>query len=62
MRMSRRFLLFMAGFFSSMLVLTPLRDLLLLAGILALSPAHVYILRYSSADAAALLAIFATAE
>jgi hypothetical protein len=33
--------LFMAGFFSSLLVLTLLRDVLLLAGILALSPPHV---------------------
>ena len=53
--------LFMAGFFSSMLVLTLLRDLLLLVGILALSAPHVYILRTASADAVGVLAVFATA-
>jgi predicted MPP superfamily phosphohydrolase len=53
--------LFMAGFFSSMLVLTLLRDLLLLPGIFALSAAHVHILRSVSAFAVAGLAVFATA-
>ena len=53
--------LFMAGFFSSLLVLTLLRDLLLLAGILALSPAHVYTLRSVTAAAVAVLAVIATA-
>jgi predicted MPP superfamily phosphohydrolase len=53
--------LFMAGFFSSLLVLTLLRDLLLLAGILALSQAHVYTLRSVSAAAVLVLAAFATA-
>jgi predicted MPP superfamily phosphohydrolase len=52
--------LFMAGFFSSLLVLTLLRDLLLLVGILALSAAHVYLLKSVSADAVAALAVFAT--
>jgi predicted MPP superfamily phosphohydrolase len=53
--------LFMAGFFSSLLILTLLRDLLLLAGILALSPAHVYTLRSVTAAAVAVLAVIATA-
>jgi predicted MPP superfamily phosphohydrolase len=53
--------LFMAGFFSSLLVLTLLRDLLLLAGILALSPPHVYMLRSVTAAAVAVLAVVATA-
>ena len=53
--------LFMAGFFSSMLVLTLLRDLLLLAGIFALSAAHVHILAEVSATAVVALAVFATA-
>ncbi len=53
--------LFMAGFFSSMLVLTLLRDLLLLVGILALSAPRVYILRTVSADAVGALAVLATA-
>src|SRR5882757_1528319 len=52
--------LFMAGFFSSLLVLTLLRDLVLLAGILALSPAHVYTLRSVTAAAVAVLAVIAT--
>ena len=53
--------LFIAGFFSSMLVLTLLRDLLLLVGILALSAAHVHILKTASANAVAALSVFATA-
>jgi len=53
--------LFMAGFFSSMLVFTLLRDLVLLAGILALSAPHVYILKTASANAVAALSVFATA-
>jgi predicted MPP superfamily phosphohydrolase len=58
--------LFMAGFFSSMLVLTLLRDLLLLVAIpvltiLASSSAHVYILKTASATAVAALSVFATA-
>ena len=53
--------LFMASFFSSLLVLTLLRDLLLLFGILALSAAHVYSLEKASADAVAVLSLFATA-
>jgi uncharacterized protein len=53
--------LFMAGFFSSLLVLTLLRDFLLLAGILALSPPHVYMLRSVTAAAVAVLAVVATA-
>jgi predicted MPP superfamily phosphohydrolase len=53
--------LFMAGFFSSLLILTLLRDLVLLAGILALSPAHVYTLRSVTAAAVAVLAVIATA-
>jgi predicted MPP superfamily phosphohydrolase len=52
--------LFMAGFFSSLLVLTLVRDLVLLAGILALSPAHVYTLRSVTAAAVAVLAVIAT--
>jgi predicted MPP superfamily phosphohydrolase len=56
----------MAGFFSSILVLTVLRDLLLLVAIpvltiLALSSAHVYILKTASATAVAALSVFATA-
>ena len=53
--------LFMAGLFSSLLVLTLLRDLVLLAGILALSPPHVYTLRSVTAAAVGILAVFATA-
>jgi predicted MPP superfamily phosphohydrolase len=58
--------LFMAGFFSSMLVLTLLRDLLLLVAIpvltiLALSAAHVHILETASATAVAAFSVFATA-
>jgi uncharacterized protein len=53
--------LFMAGFFSSLLVLTLLRDVLLLVGILALSPVHVYTLRSVSAAAVGVLAVLATA-
>jgi len=53
--------LFMASFFSSLLVLTLLRDLLLIVGILALSAAHVYILRTVSAVAVAVISLFATA-
>lgn len=58
--------LFMAGFFSSLLVLTLLRDLLLLVAspvltIVALSAAHVYILKTASANAVAALSVFATA-
>jgi predicted MPP superfamily phosphohydrolase len=53
--------LFMAGFFSSILVLTLLRDLLLLVAILALPSAHVYILKTASANAVAALSVFATA-
>jgi predicted MPP superfamily phosphohydrolase len=53
--------LFMAGFFSSILVLTLLRDLLLLVAILTLSSAHVYILKTASATAVAALSVFATA-
>src|SRR5579862_3672182 len=49
--------LFMAGFFSSILVLTLLRDLLLLGSILALSAAHVYILKTASANAIAALSV-----
>jgi predicted MPP superfamily phosphohydrolase len=52
--------LFMAGFFSSVLVLTLLRDLLLLFGILALSGPHVYLLERASASAVAALSVFAT--
>jgi uncharacterized protein len=52
--------LFMAGFFSSMLVLTLLRDILLLFGILALSERHVYLVRGASANTVAVLAVFAT--
>lgn len=53
--------LFMAGFFSSLLVLTLLRDLALLVGILALSPPHMYVLKTTSAMAVAGLSVFATA-
>jgi uncharacterized protein len=53
--------LFMAGFFSSLLVLTLLRDFLLLAGILALSAPHVYMLRSVTAAAVTVLAVVATA-
>jgi len=58
--------LFMAGFFSSILALTLLRDLLLLVAIpalsiLALSSEHVYILKTASASAVAALSVFATA-
>jgi predicted MPP superfamily phosphohydrolase len=53
--------LFMAGFFSSLLVLTLGRDLLLLVGILALSAAHVHTLESMSASLVAALAVFVTA-
>jgi predicted MPP superfamily phosphohydrolase len=53
--------LFMAGFFSSLLVLTLVRDLALLVGILALSPSRVYTLRSVTAAAVAVLAVIATA-
>ena len=53
--------LFMAGFFSSLLVLTLVRDFLLLAVILALSAPHVYMLRSVTAGAVAVLAVIATA-
>ena len=53
--------LFMAGFFSSLLVLTLLRDLVLLAATLALSPSHMALLQTISAEAVAVLAVFATA-
>ncbi len=49
------------GFFSSLLVLTLLRDVLLLAGILALSPAHVHTLRSVTAAGVGVLAVIATA-
>jgi predicted MPP superfamily phosphohydrolase len=51
----------MAGFFSSLLVLTLGRDLLLLVGILALSAAHVHTLESMSAALVAGLAVFVTA-
>jgi uncharacterized protein len=53
--------LFMAGFFSSLFVLTLLRDLLLLAAILALSAPHVHMLEPVSASLVVALAVFATA-
>jgi len=53
--------LFMAGFFSSLLVLTLLRDLLLLVGLLTLSPAHEYTLRSITAFSVVVLACLATA-
>jgi predicted MPP superfamily phosphohydrolase len=53
--------LFMAGFFSSLLVLTLLRDVLLLAGFLALSPDHLYTLRPVTAAAVVALAVLVTA-
>ena len=52
--------MFMAGFFSSLLVLTLLRDLLLLPAIFALSPPQVHALESVSATAVAALGIFAT--
>jgi predicted MPP superfamily phosphohydrolase len=52
--------LFMAGLFSSLFVLTLLRDLLLLVGILALSAPHVHLLESASASLVAILAGFAT--
>jgi predicted MPP superfamily phosphohydrolase len=53
--------LFMAGFSSSLLVLTLLRDLLLLAGALTLSAPHEYTLRSITAMAVVVLAVIATA-
>jgi uncharacterized protein len=53
--------LFMASFFSSLLVLTLLRDLVLLPSILALSPAHVHTLQSLTATAVAWLAVISTA-
>jgi len=53
--------LFMAGFFSSLLVLTLLRDVLLLVGWVTLSPAHEYTLRSTTATAVVALAVLATA-
>ena len=52
--------LFMAGLFSSLFVLTLLRDLLLLVGILALSASRVHLLESASASLVAILAGFAT--
>jgi predicted MPP superfamily phosphohydrolase len=52
--------LLVAGLFSSLLVLTLLRDLLLLAAILALSAAHVHILQSVSAVLVPVLAVFVT--
>jgi predicted MPP superfamily phosphohydrolase len=49
-----------AGLFSSLFVLTVLRDLLLLIGILALSPPRVHLLESVSASLVAILAGFAT--
>ncbi len=53
--------LFMAGFSSSLLVFTLLRDLLLLVGVLTLSPAHEYTLRSVTAMSVGGLAVIATA-
>jgi uncharacterized protein len=53
--------LFMAGFFSSLLVLTLLRDLLLLPTILAMSAAHVHTVESVSASMVVVFAVFATA-
>lgn len=53
--------LFMAGFFSSLLVLTLLRDLLLLVGFVTLSPGHEYTLRSITAFSVVVLAVLATA-
>ena len=53
--------LFMAGFFSSVLVLTILRDLLLLVGIFALSAQALHSLQTASATGVGVLAIIATA-
>ncbi|MBS0420402.1 MAG: metallophosphoesterase [Proteobacteria bacterium] len=53
--------LFMAGFFSSLLVLTLLRDLLLLVGFVTLSPAHEYTLRSITAFSVVVLGVIATA-
>jgi hypothetical protein len=53
--------LFMAGFTSSLLVFTLLRDLLLLVGALTLSPAHEYTLRSVTAMSVVVLAVIATA-
>ncbi len=53
--------LFMAGFSSSLLVFTLLRDLLLLVGALTLSPAHEYTLRSVTAMSVVVLAVIATA-
>jgi predicted MPP superfamily phosphohydrolase len=52
--------LFMAGFFSSLLVLTLLRDVLLIPVILALSAAHVHTVESVSASMVVGLAVFAT--
>jgi predicted MPP superfamily phosphohydrolase len=52
--------LLMAGFFSSLLVLTLLRDLLLIPVILALSAPHVHTAKSVSAVVVALFAAFAT--
>jgi predicted MPP superfamily phosphohydrolase len=53
--------LFMAGFFSSLLVLTLLRDLLLLVGFVTLSPSHEYTLRSITAFSVVVLGVVATA-
>ena len=53
--------LFMAGFFSLMLVFTLLRDLVLLVGALSLSPAAEYTLRSITAFSVVALAVIATA-
>jgi uncharacterized protein len=53
--------LFMASFFSSLLVLTLLRDLGLLVGFLALSAPHMHVLEATSAEAVAGFSVFATA-
>src|SRR3569833_710834 len=53
--------LFMAGFSSSLLVLTLLRDVLLLVGALTLSAAHEYTQRSASVVAVVVLAVLPTA-
>lgn len=53
--------LFMAGFFSLVLVFTLLRDLVLLVGALTLSPAAEYTLRSVTAFSVVALAVIATA-
>jgi predicted MPP superfamily phosphohydrolase len=53
--------LFMAGFFSSLLVLTLLRDIALVPAILTLSAVHVHTFESVSAAGVAVLSIFATA-